>query len=105
MTEAGGPEDPESDADDRGAAEGDPIALPVGDTLDLHSFPPREIADLVRTWLDEAHAAGFKELRVIHGRGIGVQREIVRGVLGSDARVASFTDETGNWGATSIRLR
>jgi len=85
----------------------DAVALPITDTLDLHSFPPRDVADLVREWLGEAHAAGFREVRIIHGRGIGVQREIVRQQLARDPRVVAFGDappDAGGWGATWARL-
>jgi len=94
-------QEPDDDAPDL-------VELPITDTLDLHTFPPRDVADLVSEWLGEAHAAGFREVRIIHGRGIGVQREIVRGVLARDPRVAEFADappDAGGWGATRVRLR
>ncbi len=83
------------------------VVLPLADTLDLHSFPPRQIADLVRAWLDEVHQHGFLEVRIIHGKGIGVQREIVRTLLERDPRVASFGDaaDAGGWGATRVTFR
>lgn len=98
-------------ADDAGEVEpgqDDAVVLPIGDTLDLHTFPPRDVADLVREWLGEAHAAGLRDVRIIHGRGIGVQREIVRALLARDPRVAEFADappDAGGWGATRARLR
>lgn len=84
---------------------GEPIELPITDVLDLHSFPPREVADVVRSYLDEAFARGFLNVRIIHGRGIGVQRRTVRAVLARDPRVAAFEDApatAGGWGATSV---
>src|SRR5512145_3309377 len=84
------------------------VELPITDTLDLHTFLPREVADVVRDYLDAAWDKGLRELRIVHGRGIGVQREIVRKVLERDPRVASFHDAppaAGGWGATLVRLR
>jgi dsDNA-specific endonuclease/ATPase MutS2 len=82
--------------------------LPVEDSLDLHAFQPRDVPDVVRDYLDAALARGFREVRLIHGRGIGVQRERVRAVLGRHPAVVSFHDappERGHWGATIVRLR
>jgi DNA-nicking Smr family endonuclease len=82
--------------------------LAITDVLDLHSFPPREVKDVVRDWLEAAYEKGFRELRVIHGRGIGVQRQTVRSLLERDPRVESFGDapaEAGGWGATWVRMR
>jgi DNA-nicking Smr family endonuclease len=83
------------------------VELPIGDVLDLHSFRPQEIRDLVRDWLDLADAQGLRDLRVIHGRGKGVQREIVRRLLAADPRVVAFGDAplgAGGWGATWLKL-
>ena len=84
------------------------VELPLTDVLDLHGFRPREIRDVVATYLDEAYAAGFPGVRLIHGKGIGVQREAVRKLLESDPRVASFGDAPiggGSWGATIVTFR
>ena len=86
----------------------DPIELPITDVLDLHSFRPAEVADVVREYLDTAYEKGLRHLRIIHGRGIGVQRRTVRTLLERDPRVIEFGDapaEAGGWGATWIRLR
>jgi DNA-nicking Smr family endonuclease len=86
----------------------EPVPVPIEDALDLHPFAPRDVASVVEEYLIEAAARGFREVRVIHGRGIGVQREIVRAVLGRHPLVASFADEPperGGWGATNVRLR
>ena len=84
-----------------------PVELPIADVLDLHSFPPREVKDVVSTWLDAAYEKGFREVRIIHGKGIGVQREMVRALLSRDPRVTGFGDapaEAGGWGATWVTL-
>ena len=61
--------------------EQDPIVLPIGDSIDLHTFAPRDIPDVVESYLEAAHEEGFEEVRIIHGRGKGVQKERVRQVL------------------------
>jgi hypothetical protein len=84
------------------------VPVPLDDALDLHSFRPDEIAGVVEEYLARAQAAGLGEVRLIHGRGLGVQRETVRRVLAASPRVAAFTDappERGGWGATIARLR
>jgi dsDNA-specific endonuclease/ATPase MutS2 len=86
----------------------EPIRIPITDVFDLHSVPPRDVKGVVEAYLEEAHKMGFRALRIIHGRGIGVQREIVRGVLEKTEFVEAFGDapaEAGGWGATVVRLR
>jgi hypothetical protein len=86
----------------------DGVTLPVEEVLDLHPFRPAEVADVVRDYVGEAAAAGLAEVRLIHGRGRGVQRETVRRVLATLGVVEAFTDappERGGWGATLVRLR
>jgi dsDNA-specific endonuclease/ATPase MutS2 len=86
----------------------DPIRIPITDTFDLHTIPPRDVKEAVEAYLEEAHKLGLTALRIIHGRGIGVQREMVRAVLAHTAFVASFSDapaEAGGWGATIVTLR
>jgi dsDNA-specific endonuclease/ATPase MutS2 len=76
--------------------------------LDLHSFRPRDVASVVEEYLAEARTAGFEQVRIIHGRGIGVHREIVRAVLARTEFVTSFHDappEAGGWGATIAALK
>jgi dsDNA-specific endonuclease/ATPase MutS2 len=76
--------------------------------FDLHTVPARDVKPIVEEYLEEAHRAGFKALRIIHGRGIGVQREMVRSILAKTPFVASFADaplEAGGWGATIATLR
>src|SRR6185503_13342381 len=67
-----------------------PVDIPIEDALDLHYFVPREIPDVVEAYLEAAAAAGFREVRLIHGRGIGVQREQVRRVLEASPLVERF---------------
>lgn len=86
----------------------EPIRIPIADVFDLHTVPPRDVAPIVEEYLEEARRLGFKALRIIHGRGIGVQREIVRSLLARTAFVESFSDaplEAGGWGATIVTLR
>ncbi len=99
---------PPEDEDAPPSAPGEPIRIPVEDAIDLHPFAPREIPDVVRDYIDAAHAAGFREVRLIHGRGIGVQRERVRSVLAAHPLVEAFHDAPparGGWGATIAHLR
>jgi dsDNA-specific endonuclease/ATPase MutS2 len=88
--------------------EEDPIVIPITDVFDLHSVPARDARMVVDEYLEQAHALGLKALRIIHGRGIGVQREMVRKVLASKDYVVDFSDapaEAGGWGATIVTLR
>ena len=85
----------------------DEVRVPLEDSIDLHSFAPREVAAVVASYLEEAVTAGFREVRLIHGRGAGVQREIVRSLLARHPSVESFGDappERGGRGATLARL-
>lgn len=85
-----------------------PVALPVEDALDLHTFRPGETAEAVAEYVAAAAARGFREVRLIHGRGIGVQRAIVRRALKRSPHVVAFADATpdrGGWGATVAVLR
>lgn len=87
---------------------GTPVPLPVEDALDLHPFRPEETAAAVAEYVAAAAAKGFHEVRLIHGRGIGVQRSIVRKVLERSEYVVSFADATpdrGGWGATVAILK
>lgn len=80
-----------------------PLTLPVEDALDLHPFRPDETAAAVMEYVASAAGKGFREVRLIHGRGIGVQRAIVRRALERSPHVVSFSDATperGGWGAT-----
>jgi DNA-nicking Smr family endonuclease len=86
----------------------EPIVLPIEDSLDLHTFAPRDVASVVESYLEAAQQSGFREVRLIHGRGRGVQRDTVRRVLAASPRVERFADATpdrGGWGATLAWLR
>jgi DNA-nicking Smr family endonuclease len=82
-----------------------PHEVPIEDSLDLHTFAPRDIKSVVDEYLRAAHAAGFREVRLIHGRGKGVQRGIVQNTLEQHPLVVEFWDarET-HLGATVARL-
>jgi dsDNA-specific endonuclease/ATPase MutS2 len=85
----------------------DPVAIPITDTLDLHPFRPAEVKDVAREYLLEAHAHGFTQVRLIHGRGIGVQRERIRSLLRELDFVIDFQDADpsgGGWGSTVVLL-
>jgi DNA-nicking Smr family endonuclease len=86
----------------------DEVRLPIEDAIDLHAFAPKDVRSVVASYLEAARDAGFREVRIIHGRGIGVQREAVRALLGREPSVASFTDappDRGGWGATIVVLK
>jgi dsDNA-specific endonuclease/ATPase MutS2 len=87
--------------------EDEPVRIPVTDVFDLHSFRPRDVKDAVEAYLEEAHRMGFTAVRIIHGRGIGAQREAVRKILARTPYVSAFGDapaEAGGWGATVVTL-
>jgi DNA-nicking Smr family endonuclease len=86
----------------------DPVVLPIEDSIDLHAFAPKDIPSVVESYLEAAREAGFLEVRVIHGRGKGVQKERVRQVLGHSENVVHFEEATpdrGGFGATVVRLK
>jgi DNA-nicking Smr family endonuclease len=78
--------------------------LPIEDSIDLHTFQPQETAIVVEEYLYQAAKKGFREVRIIHGRGIGVQREIVRSLLSRHPDVASFHDAPDR-GSTTVFLK
>lgn len=83
----------------------EPIELPVEDIFDLHTIQPKDVRPAVEAYLDAAWEKGYAGVRIIHGRGIGVQRELVRKVLANTPFVRSFEDaplEAGGWGATVV---
>jgi dsDNA-specific endonuclease/ATPase MutS2 len=88
--------------------EPEPIRIPITDIFDLHTVPPRDVKGVVEAYLEEAQRLGLKAIRIIHGRGIGVQREIVRSVLARTDFVLDYHDapaEAGGWGATVVTLQ
>jgi hypothetical protein len=82
------------------------VELAITDELDLHAFDPRDVKDLVDGYLHEARARGFHEVRVIHGNGKGVQRDIVHAICGEHPAVVGFRLAGGRsgWGATLVTL-
>ncbi len=81
----------------------EPVRLEIRDVFDLHTIAPRDIKRVVEEYLIEARHAGFRAVRIIHGKGTGVQREMVRSILSRTPFVREWTDappEAGGWGAT-----
>jgi dsDNA-specific endonuclease/ATPase MutS2 len=96
------------DVDEQLDAEDEIVRIPITDVFDLHSVPPRDVEAVVEAYLEDARALGLTALRIIHGKGIGVQREAVRRVLARLDYVVDFRDapaEAGGWGATLVTLR
>ena len=80
--------------------------VPIEGTLDLHAFAPRDVASVVEEYVNAAYGAGLREIRLIHGRGKGVQRGIVQQALARHPLVEEFDDATEtHLGATIARLR
>jgi len=85
----------------------DPVEIEITDIFDLHTIPPRDVKRVVEEYLRVAHEKGFPVVRIIHGKGIGVQREMVRSILARTEYVLDWTDappEAGGLGATIVRL-
>jgi dsDNA-specific endonuclease/ATPase MutS2 len=83
----------------------DPHRVPIEDHLDLHPFAPRDIPSVVEAYIEAAASAGFRDVRVIHGRGRGVQRGIVQATLDRHPNVEEFRDDTASHlGATLVTL-
>lgn len=86
----------------------DPIDYPIGDVLDLHTFRPREVPDLLDDYFEECLGRGIDSVRIIHGKGQGILRERVHAILRRHPQVAGFDAAPGNaggWGATLVRLK
>ena len=84
------------------------FVVPIEDSLDLHTFQPRDVPNAVEGYLEAARERGFREVRLIHGKGKGVQRAIVRRILAESPHVERFEDAPlgrGTWGATVVWLR
>ena len=80
------------------------MRVPIEDSIDLHTYRPTEVPIVVEEYLYQAVLRGFRQVRVIHGRGIGVQREIVRSILSSHANVGRFWDAPDQ-GSTYVELK
>ena len=86
----------------------EPIKLPVEDCIDLHPFQPKDIPSVLAEFIEQSRQSGFREVRIIHGKGKGVQRNIVHAWVRKQTMVESFGDallEAGSWGATMLILR
>jgi DNA-nicking Smr family endonuclease len=86
----------------------EPVVLPIEDHLDLHSFHPKDIPSLIEEYLEQCRLACLLKVRLIHGKGKGVQRNIVRSLLSKHPAVLSYHDapiEAGGWGATIVTLK
>ena len=85
----------------------EPVTIEITDVIDLHTIPPRDVKRVVEEYLQAAHDRGFRSVRIIHGKGIGVQREMVRRILARTSIVRDWTDappEAGGLGATIVRF-
>lgn len=86
--------------------DGDPVRVPIEDAIDLHAFAPRDVLAVVEDYLEAAHQAGFTDVRLIHGRGTGVQRAGIQRLLRSHPLVERYWDAPeSHLGATVVRLR
>ena len=103
-----GSRDPEEPPGSESFDETDLYVVPIEESIDLHHFRPKEILAVVDAYIDAALEAGFREVRLIHGRGKGVQRANIRKFHEHDPRVERFAESTpdrGGWGATLAWLR
>jgi DNA-nicking Smr family endonuclease len=85
----------------------EPVKIPIEDVLDLHTFHPRDLPDLIEDYLAECIKLGIFSVRIIHGKGKGVQKRRVQAILRKNPLVRSFSDappEAGGWGATLVEL-
>ena len=85
----------------------EPVTIEISDVIDLHTIPPRDVKPVIEEYLQQAHGAGFRSVRIIHGKGIGVQREMVRTILARTSFVAHWADappNAGGLGATIVHL-
>ena len=84
----------------------DPIEIPIESELDLHAFAPADVVSVVEEYVHAAAASGLKEVRIVHGRGRGVQRGLVQAALDRHPDVAEFSDDyASHLGATIARLK
>lgn len=86
----------------------DPVKLPIEDVLDLHTFPPRDVPDLLEDYFEECRKAGIFSVRLVHGKGSGILKKRVHGLLKGNPLVTAFKDappDAGGWGATLVELK
>jgi dsDNA-specific endonuclease/ATPase MutS2 len=86
----------------------EPVIVPIEDVIDLHTFHPRDIPDLIEDYVAECVRAGFATVRIIHGKGFGAQKKRVHDLLRRNPQVLSFADapmDAGGWGATVVELK
>ncbi|HXZ37242.1 MAG TPA: Smr/MutS family protein [Thermodesulfobacteriota bacterium] len=96
------------DKNDQSTEDPEPLELPIDGVLDLHTFQPREVEDLLQDYIVACREKGILEVRVIHGKGTGALRRTVHSILSRLPEVISFHlagAEAGSWGATLVRLR
>jgi len=89
-------------------ASGEPVEMPIDGVLDLHTFRPRDVKEVVLAYLDACQEQGIDRVRIIHGKGIGALRETVHALLSRHPDVVSYRlagEAMGGWGATIVRLR
>lgn len=101
------PEQHEDEDDGDGYWEPEPVELPINGELDLHTFSPREVKDLVPDYLDECRRRGILHVRIVHGKGKGVLRQTVHQILDRLGEVAHYElggHGAGSWGATLVTL-
>ncbi len=84
-----------------------PVRVPITDVLDLHTFRPQDLPDLIEDYLEECVRIGFRSVRIVHGKGTGTLKRRVQSALRRNPHVQSFADapaEAGGWGATLVDL-
>jgi len=85
----------------------EPVVVPITDSIDLHTFSPKDIPDLIQEYIRACREMGILSVRIIHGKGKGVQKERVRAILAAHPHVRTFSSghlESGGWGATCVEL-
>lgn len=104
--EPGSPEDRDESAEE--VDDQEPLILPIDGVLDLHTFSPREVRDLLDDYLQACLEKDILDVRIIHGKGKGILRDRVRSILSKHRLVESWHEaplEAGGWGATIVRLK